>query len=636
MKFRSILILFSISLLLAACSLAEDITPPPDYQSPTPQPTLGALFPANPPDLVAGAAIFVEKCAPCHGSLGLGDGPTAANLPNPPSALGKPEIAGVAVPAQWYTVVTQGNINSFMPPFDSLTQQDRWNVVAYALSLSTTPQQLAQGQAIYQANCVNCHGPDGKRSAKSDFTDQVLMSALSQNDLINFINSGTGTTAMPGFDSKLSQDERSAVAAYLRTFTFAPAQVASASTPAPVATVAGTTPTATTTGPVQTAVATQSASASGTPAVIIGSISGKVTNGSTGTLPVGLKAVLHIFQHDTTNNQFTEVAGQEAPLGADGTYAFADLSMPTSQAFYVSVDYAGTTYSSDPATPTQGQSAYDLPIVIYNTTTDASGLVVDQVHILLDYSKPDVIQAVEYYIISNPGTKTVIAKNTGDSIVTVSLPKGYTNLQFQDGQLGVRYLQTADGFGDTSPVVPGKQQYQLVFAFDLPYSSSFEFTQPFSLNISAITFLVSEGVTVTGQNLTDGGLKDMGNGGGKFQLYAAGSRNVGESLTVTVSGKGAQASVFSLPGGDLGRYLIIGLGALGFLLVLGAGWLYLRERKRAPKTEMSGAEDNEALNTDEILDAIIALDDQHTAGNISVEAYQQRRAELKAKLQGKL
>jgi mono/diheme cytochrome c family protein len=618
MKYRSILFLFCTSLALGACSLAEDITPPPNYQPPTPVPTLGALFPSNLPDLAAGQAIYVEKCAPCHGTLGLGDGPTAANLPQLPSALGKPQIALVAVPAQWYTVVTQGNMSAFMPPFTSLSDQQRWDVVAYALSLSTTPQQLVEGQAIYQANCAECHGADGKQSAGSDFTNQALMSKLSQNNLINAIGSGTGTTSMPAFENKLSLEQRSAVAAYLRTFTFAPAQVASA--PGPTATLA--------LGEATPTLVAQSAENTGV-------ISGKVTNGSAAALPAGLKAVLHVFEHDPTNSKFTEISSRQTPLDPDGSFVFSGQSMPASRAFYVSVDYAGTTYSSDPVTPAPGQSAYDLPVTIYDTTDDATALVVDQVHILLDYSKPAVIQAVEYFVISNPGTKTIIAKNKGDAIVSVALPKGYSNLQIQDGQLGDRYLQTADGFADTAPVLPGKQQYQLIFAFDLPYTSSFEFSQPFALNISAITFLVSEGVTAAGPNLADGGVKDMGNGGGRYQLYAAGSRKTGETLSLTVSGSSVGTAPTMFPAGDLGRYLLIGIGLIGVILVLGSGWLYFRDRKRLPADapQSSRAEDG---NTDEILEAIIALDDQHAAGNIGDAAYQQRRAELKAKLQGKL
>lgn len=637
MKFRYILILAWLALGLSACSLAEDITPPPGYQSPTPLPTMGPLFPANPPDLASGAAIYVEKCAPCHGVQGLGDGPQAANLPKQPAALGKPEIAGTAIPADWYTMVTQGKIESLMPPFNSLSDQERWDVVFYALSLSSTPEQLAQGKAVYEANCADCHGADGRKSAKSDFSDQALMAKLTQADLVNFINKGMND--MPGFAGKLSETDGYAVAAYLRTFTFASAQATAAplsttTTPEPADLSQGTpaidetsSVTATT-----TSIAPVSITGTGTPGEIIGTISGKVSKGPNGSLPSSLKAVLHTFTHDPTNSQFSEVASQEAALNADDTYSFINVSMPTSQAFYVSVDYADTTYQSAPLIPKEGQSVYDLPITIYDTTTDMSALAADQVHILLDYSKPDIIQVVEFYVISNTGEKTVIAGGKGEPIVTVSLPKGYTNLQFQDGQLGDRFLRTAGGFGDTSPVIPGNQQYQLVFAFDLPYSNNFEFAQPFSLNVSAVTFLVSEGVRAEGQNLMDGGVQEMADGGGKFQLYSAGSFKSGESLSLMISGKAQQGAAATIPAGGSTRSLAIGLSTLGLAVLLSGLWLYMRRQSRVPDDESLNQEDIETGSRDEILDAILAVDDQYNAGNISEEAYKQRRSELKEKI----
>lgn len=635
MKFRSILFFAGLMLLLSACSLADDITPPPGYQSPVPLPTMGPLFPAKLPDLTAGAAIFAEKCAPCHGAQGLGDGPQAANLPKQPSALGKPEIARAAVPADWYTTVTQGKIETFMPPFASLDDQQRWDVVAYALSLATTTE-LTQGKTVYAANCASCHGADGKKSAKSDFNDQARMAKLSLNDLFNTINKGVGTS-MPAFENQLSETDRYAAAAYLRSFAFAPAQGLSASaaqTESPAATVDATEAAA---AVPTTSAGTQSAAVgvTGTPGEVIGTISGKITNKSGGSVPADLKATLHIYEHDPATNQFNEINSQEASVKADATYSFVNVHMPTSQAFYVSVDYADTTYSSEPTVPVAGQMAYDLPLDIYETTTDVSGLLADQVHVILDYSKPDVIQIVEFYVISNPGTKTVIPKK-GAAAVTVTLPKGYTNLQFQDGQLGDRFLQTADGFGDTVPVPPSSQQYQLVFAFDLPYSTNFDFIEPVSLDVSAVTFLVSEGVKADAPGIVDGGLKDMGNGGGKYQLYELGAYKTGQSLKVNVSGAPGQAvSAPPVTGTDSTRNMIIGVGALGLALILAGGWLFWRDRRRAPDEQPLPAPAQD-IHADEVIDAIIALDDQHKAGNIADEAYQQRRAELKEKLKGKL
>ena len=51
MKIRSTLLVLTLGVLLAACNftLAEDITPPPNYVQPTAAPTMGALFPSVPP-----------------------------------------------------------------------------------------------------------------------------------------------------------------------------------------------------------------------------------------------------------------------------------------------------------------------------------------------------------------------------------------------------------------------------------------------------------------------------------------------------------------------------------------------------------------------------------------------------------
>src|SRR5687768_16801598 len=104
--------------LLPACNftLAEDITPPPNYVSPTPAATLGPLFPVQAPSTTNGALIYAEKCAACHGRTGLGDGEQGIQLSVPVSALGLLEVARPASPAQWYTVVTRGNMERFMPP----------------------------------------------------------------------------------------------------------------------------------------------------------------------------------------------------------------------------------------------------------------------------------------------------------------------------------------------------------------------------------------------------------------------------------------------------------------------------------------------------------------------------------------
>ena len=120
MKSRFLITLTILAISLSACvSLAEDITPPPNAAMPTSRPTMEPVFPESKPNAANGASIYAEKCASCHGESGLGDGIDSTKLPNPVSALGSPNVAEQASPAEWYIAVTEGNLESYMPPFAS-------------------------------------------------------------------------------------------------------------------------------------------------------------------------------------------------------------------------------------------------------------------------------------------------------------------------------------------------------------------------------------------------------------------------------------------------------------------------------------------------------------------------------------
>ena len=59
-----------------------------------------------------------------------------------------------------------------MAPFTSevLNDQERWDVVAYIISLHSSKEEIAKGRELFEANCVNC---------RTDFfKDQSKMSTL--------------------------------------------------------------------------------------------------------------------------------------------------------------------------------------------------------------------------------------------------------------------------------------------------------------------------------------------------------------------------------------------------------------------------------------------------------------------------
>ena len=608
---------------------------------------MSPLFPQNAPSLVSGAALFADNCAPCHGDKGLGDGPMASKLQKPPSPLGKTENGRAAVPANWYTTVTQGNINSFMPPFNNkLSDQQRWDVVAYAISLGgNTPAEMDKGKAIYEITCSKCHGPTGNLIPSADFTNQAMMAKLNQMDIANFINKGVGK--MTGFGGLIPDADIYAAAAYVRAFSETSANaaatpIATSQTAEATATPGGTPQASVTPGgtPAATDVS-GTPSTSSTPTPVLGSIGGKIVNGSGGTLPGDLTAILHVFEHNTTTQQFSEVSTQVAPVGSDGSYKFDQVPLPANRAFFISANYANNNYESDPVFPTPGVNNITLPLSVYDTTTDPSGLVADQVHVLLDYSKADVVQVVEYLIINNPSTKAIVAAEKGGAVIKVVLPKGYTNLQFDQGAIGDRYLKTDDGFADTLSIVPGSQKYQLVFAVDmlLPKPDLFggtkiEFNQPFPVKINSLSVLVPNGVTVSGSNFTAQGQQDIGNGS-KYNVFTTSSVDAGKVIQIIASGLPSGSAPVttsnSIP------TTIIGVGALGLVLIVVGVWMFWRNRQEASAEDAGDTDEDEgAASADEIIDAIVALDDQFKAGNIQNEAYQERRAALKAKLKKNL
>ena len=64
--------------------------------------------------------------------------------------------------------------------------------------------------------------------------------------------------------------------------------------------------------------------------------------------------------------------------------------------------------------------------------------------------------------------------------------------------------------------------------------------------------------------------------------------------------------------------------------------MYLRDRNRTEETNGEEDSGDEFETSEDVIDAIIALDDLHRSKKISDEAYQKRRAELKDILKEKM
>ncbi len=125
------------------------------------------------------------------------------------------------------------------PANATLSDDDVWNLVAWAWLKDVPPTALARAETLYARDCAACHGPDGKGNgpagvnlpgmAKMDptmpkgpanFTDAGTMLAASDVLLQGKLLRGGMGTGMPEFGSLYSDEELWAMIAYLRAFLF--------------------------------------------------------------------------------------------------------------------------------------------------------------------------------------------------------------------------------------------------------------------------------------------------------------------------------------------------------------------------------------------------------------------------------
>jgi mono/diheme cytochrome c family protein len=638
---RKPLLLAIISLLalaLTGCSfsLAADITPPPGSEQMAPLPTqaeadLGPLYPLAPPNPKNGALIYADKCQACHGPAGLGDGPMAAQLPGPATALGAAEVARQATPAQWYKQVSQGNLQMRMPPFappmGSLADQDRWDVVAYALSLSAPAEIVTRGSNIYQEECARCHGEDGRgggpdadglTNAPRDFSDQSFMAEKTAAGFFAAITQGVAPD-MPAFGD-LPEDDRWALTAYLRSLTFASTaapQTASA-TPAPYPYPYPY--------PYPAPAAAAPSPAPAAPAGV-GQITGSVIMPEGEALPADMTVTLHAIDV-ASMSEFDLAFTQTVPVQADGLFVFENVEMPPERVFQVALEYQGITFSSDIAQATEGQTALDLPVEIPASTNDVSVLTADRLHLFFEFLDTQTVQVLELYIFSNPGDKTLIAAQSGEAVVEFTLPEGASGLEIEESELTMGRILTPQGFALTQPIPPGTN-YQILFAYLMPYDRKLDLNVEATMPVGAVVILAPEGeVKIKSDMLQDGGVRAVEDA--QYHTYTAGSLPAGGALSMTITGKPAANS----PGlaASSQTSLVIGLVALGITLIAAGVWLYRRSR-RDDEDDEPQAEAPAALDSAEtVMDAIIALDDLYREGGLPEEAYRQRRAELKERL----
>ena len=565
--------------------------------------------PAVEPSARRGRASYLENCAPCHGLQGMGNGPTAADLPGPPTAFADPQVVWERSPAELFHTTKFGRLEKLMPPWsERLNDAQIWDTVYYAWSLHTAEQDVTGAMDLYAASCANCHGaggagdgPDAGDGAIPDFTDGVYAMVRSQADWL-----AGWQAAHPELGAGWSEIEQRNVLEYIRTFSYLPPW-ASPYRPAN------------------------------------GVIVGYVTQGTQGAAdPAGQVVSLEAYV------DFEPVATFTATVGMDGAFEFTDLAVDEGIVYLASTPYGGIRYSSPVVTLSAAQPATETDIVVYEGTDDASGLAIERMHWIVD-SQPGGLVVGQIYSFGNQGDRTYLGAPVEgiDQPATIAMyvPEGVEAIEFENGTLGDRFRQVGNWVYDTTPVVPGEDTRQVIMRYVLPYAGrDLDLAQEFRYPVQTMNLLIADlpSLEVESPALEFASTETLQ--GRPYQLWRMQSAGP-ESLQVSLSGlleagdvdprafdtagasaAGASASAAGVP--LLEPWMV---WLLASLLVVTFGGVLLGSHRQGL---VSASEQSRELRQqrDVLIQRIAHLDDLHAMGELNDELWRKERAPLKAQL----
>ena len=198
--------------------------------------TWGSLALAESGNDANGKKLYLTYCFTCHGKDGKGDGYAARYQPVKPRDLTNDVYMSPRTDQQLFNAISLGSA-AFHGPlvmpawWQSLTEQQRWDLVAYVRTLHRKPPagDASHGATLYADYCWTCHGKTGKgdgpiavayKPRPRNLTDRTHMSKRTDYDLYNVISQGgpavDRAVTMPAWGAVLAPQEMWDLIAYIR------------------------------------------------------------------------------------------------------------------------------------------------------------------------------------------------------------------------------------------------------------------------------------------------------------------------------------------------------------------------------------------------------------------------------------
>lgn len=183
-------------------------------------------------DPLQGKEYYLDHCSVCHGPDGRGAGIIT---------LSNPDMLAAASDAFLFTTVVNGRSNTAMPAWGRFSSEQMSHVLAFLRSWTTPPAprrtisptggDALRGQDRYHYLCSRCHGIYGQGDTGPAILNPDFQKSVSDSFLANMITYGRQGTAMFGWVTAVSQNERLSsenvadIIAYLRKAAANPPEV---------------------------------------------------------------------------------------------------------------------------------------------------------------------------------------------------------------------------------------------------------------------------------------------------------------------------------------------------------------------------------------------------------------------------
>ena len=581
-----------VAIILAGCSSTPQAKRVTDLLTPVAVPVSAVVnqLPPSAPDVVNGGLIYGARCLACHGESGQGNGPQAATVRTQGGQVAKlvdSPASQSATPTEWFDVVSNGRLDKLMPAFaQTLTPQDRWDVLSYIWAMDVTAHALPTLQGIYTDACLSCHGAAGKgdgrdagASGLQSFADHAWLVRHSLLDISDAMISGTIHTKVT-----LDEPQRLALAGYVRSFGYR------YSDPVP---------------------STRSAY-TGDGIVRVQAMNRTPQGGPV----VGLPVALHTY------NATGEVFSRTATVNPNGIVTFDALPREPSLFYQAELIYSGARFFSPPMQFSTTQQISDS-LAVFEVTNDPGVISVSTFHFFVQDIGEGFINVMEFYAFTNMSDRAYINRLSTDRqlrSLQVSLPADATDVTFDGPGLGNRFFQDGLTIYDSDAVPPGQQAATIAMNYNLPYRGSREISREIAYPIQNWDVLLPDN-ELRISNMRDNGLQPFHTGNIRFYVPEQIGLPAGGALTFQLAG---QPRTLQVAGNNSSTVIV----AVLLLASLALAAVILVNRWRLARTVVLDLSDERQS----LLRQIADLDTRYSAGMIRESDYRETRIELKESL----